>query len=117
MCFSVSLQLPPTLLPPAGLIEKQIYQSEGQDAFPPPSTFQRKCKSQGTRVSPSKTVAVLRCGLRLRYGKDPIWKSEVYPVRIESDEIERSVQMIEDMLDVANEVLETAVDFSTPDQE
>ncbi len=102
MCFSVLLHLPTAFPTSAVFVEKQTLHSEGQNALPPPSTFQRKCNTQGARV--------LYDDVHVRYCKDPVWKSEICPNQIEKDEIEKSVRMIEDMLDVAHDVLERSID-------
>ncbi len=115
MCFSVLLQLPPTLLPAASdAADKQAPDIEDRGYPPPPSTFQRKCKTKGTPTNrmdgqTAKAVAVQHFdfhGVYVKYAKDPIWKSELCTADTETCEIEESVRIFEAMLDL--EILDRA---------
>jgi hypothetical protein len=110
MCFSGLLQLP---LPTAGLVDTQAKEIKDQDPCPPPSKFQRKCKTQVTALSepPSKIVAAQHRNPHaaiVRYVKNPIGKSELCPAHATGYTIEESVQIFEDMLDMENEILDGA---------
>ncbi len=118
MCFSVLLHLPLSselLNSYSAGIDKQASQTTDQEPFPPPSTFQRRCKTQSRALSDpikcvSRTVAVQRDlhAAHMRYKKDPIFKSELCSAASGGYTIEESVQMFEDMLDVAHEFLASA---------
>jgi hypothetical protein len=119
MCFTTSLhslQVMPTFLSPAGVIEKQVPQyepSEEQDALPPPLKFQRKCKCRNPPADrlighAAQTVAVQHCGphgASATYAKSPIRDSDLCPARAGEYTIEESVQIFEYMMDAANEFL------------
>jgi hypothetical protein len=115
MCFSASPQRPPTL-PSADAVKAKVSHSEQLVPTPPPSTFQRKCKTQGrpTNVFNGNTaekVVLKHCishDSHTRHEKDPIFKADLCPAHAGVYTIEESVQLFEHMLDVASEYLDTA---------